>query len=43
MLYSRTRDSRAAAQNQAFEELKKKKAEKVKEFYRIIEVRPPSD
>ena len=43
MLYSRTRDPRAAAQNQAFEELKKKKAEKVKEFYRIIEVRPPSD
>jgi tetratricopeptide (TPR) repeat protein len=43
MLYARTRDPRAAAQNQAFEELKKKKAEKVKEFYRIIEVRPPSD
>lgn len=43
MLYSRTRDPRAAVQSQAFEELKKKKAEKVKEFYRIIEVRPPSD
>jgi tetratricopeptide (TPR) repeat protein len=47
MLYSRTGDPRAAAQNQAFKELTRKRAEtiaeKVKEFYRIIEVRPPSD
>ncbi len=40
MLYSRTRDPRAEAQTRAFEELKKKRSEKMKEFYRIIEVRP---
>jgi tetratricopeptide (TPR) repeat protein len=40
MLYARTRDPRAEAQKRAFEELKKKRSEKVKEFYRIIEVRP---
>jgi tetratricopeptide (TPR) repeat protein len=39
-LFSRTRDPRAGAQSKAFDDLKKRRAEKVKEFYRMVEVRP---
>jgi len=42
LLYSRTRDPRADAQARAFDDLKKKFGEKIKEYYRMIEVRPPS-
>lgn len=38
MLYQRTRDSHAEAQTQKFEEVKKKRAERAKEFLRTIEV-----
>jgi tetratricopeptide (TPR) repeat protein len=40
VLYQRTRDSRAEAQTQKFDEVKKKRAERAKEFLRTIEVRP---
>jgi len=40
MLYARTRDPRADEQSRAFEELKKRRSEKMKEFYRLIEIRP---
>jgi tetratricopeptide (TPR) repeat protein len=40
ILYQRTSDSRAGAQVRRFEEIKKLRAEKQKEFLRTIEVRP---
>ncbi len=39
-LYTRTKDSRRAAQEQRFEALKKLLAEKTQDFLRIVEVRP---
>jgi len=40
ILYQRTKDPRAAAQAQRFDEVRKERAEKAKEFLRTIEVRP---
>jgi len=40
MLYSRTRDPRQAAQQQRFDELKKRRAEQAADFLRPVEIRP---
>jgi tetratricopeptide (TPR) repeat protein len=40
MLYTQTRDPRQAAQQQRFDEIKRKRTEKATEFVRPIEVRP---
>ena len=40
ILYQRTKDPRAEAQASRFEEVKKRRAERAKEFLRTIEVRP---
>jgi tetratricopeptide (TPR) repeat protein len=40
ILYQRIKDARADAQTKRFEEVKKKRAERAKEFLRTIEVRP---
>lgn len=40
VLYQRTQDPRADAQAKRFEEIKKERAERQKEFFRTIEVRP---
>ncbi len=40
VLYQRTGDQRAGAQAQRFEEIRKKRSERAKEFLRTIEVRP---
>jgi tetratricopeptide (TPR) repeat protein len=40
MLYQRTKDAREVAQNERFEELKKRREEAADEFRRVIEVRP---
>lgn len=40
ILYQRTRDQRAAAQSQRFEEVKKKRSERALEFLRTVEVQP---
>ena len=40
VLYQRTKDPRAEAQTSRFEEVRKRRAERAKEFLRTIEVRP---
>lgn len=40
ILFQRTKDPRAAAQAERFEEVKKKRSERTREFLRTIEVRP---
>ena len=40
MLYSRTRDPRQAAQQQRFDELRKRRAEQAADFLRPVEIRP---
>ena len=40
VLYQRTKDPRAKAQASRFGEVKKRRAERAKEFLRTIEVRP---
>jgi Zn-finger domain-containing protein len=40
MLYQRTKDQRLEAQAQRFEQVRKKRSERAKEFLRVIEVRP---
>jgi tetratricopeptide (TPR) repeat protein len=40
MLYSRTRDSRQAAQQERFDELKKRRAEQAADFLRPVDIRP---
>ena len=40
LLYSRTRDPRRAAQQERFDELRKRRAEQTAELLRPVEIRP---